>query len=1470
MNVFNKELLADMPSLGPYIDEDILDEINRLATQLCNRWGFRVCVQNTPHDTRIILMAQESALLISTMHVVLEERKITPCVFSYARFCVPRTGKESDVYAISYNATADRKTFTTEVLAVFVFPQEFAFDAFVSILKERLILLHEINSSLAHVTTLINDSVPIHSHGKRYLGWLLNGHFSFFGCAFTDKRATQGKDACGLLASGGYTLQSLLKGVSQKKRSDVLISQKEIVFAKSSCKSPVHRFLPMDLIFVPLVKNQDQPCEYLVIVGLYTSEAYTVGTRYIPYISDNISRVITRLGLGEGWHDGKWLHHMYDSFPRDEIFQSDITTLMHIGQGILEAKTNHNFGVIVTQDPFKRYTNIVILIPGPNFDTTLFEALSAYLAQKLSRRTELVNAAVYSYALAFAHYRVYTNDLARRDIQPEIMDFLTRWQDKILLLLQANPHNKADYQRILPRGYPTTYQVNNSPAEGVLDLDYVLGMNAGEKRCRVRIWRRDKRVWGIKVYTLHEGLLLTKIVSNLVNFGLEVSRESVYRIETIAGVDLWIHDLYASCASDTCAVGEVTARNLTDALERRWSGQLGDSVANLALLRLNVTWRECFLVTCFLQYMKQLGFAYAPESLARIITCHGSIMGRILDLFKAHHDSTLAHTLADRRTIGRLIFEEILVDLDGMRDSEAEQWLRGLVLVVWATVRTNFYRDFYQKSAGEHIALKISSEKLPFLQTPPPFCEIFVYSNSFEGVHVRGGKVSRGGIRWSDRGEDYRTEVYGLFKAQMVKNAVIVPVGAKGVFYVRAGRSDFARPDMYKTHGVCCYKSFVRALIDITDNSVDKKIVHPHGIVCFDDPDPYLVIAADKGTAAFSDYANDISRKQGFWLGDAFASGGKNGYEHKKLGITAKGAWVSVSHHLKTLGIDEQTDALSVVGVGDMSGDVFGNGMLISPRIALVAAFDHRHIFLDPKPDLKRSYAERARLFSLKQSSWEDYNANTLSKGGGIFSRDSKHIPVTVEMRLLLDLPTTMTEIKPDDLIRAILSARVDLLWLGGVGTFVCASFETSDTVNDTTNNAVRVFANTLRCRIIGEGANLGITQQGRIEFSRLGGLLNTDSIDNSAGVNCSDYEVNLKILLGHAQAAGKISVSQRNALLRKMTQDVVACVLKNNHNQNLLLSRMQREVKMNPTRIQLLITYLESKKIIQAGRELSRDYSLISMTRPELSLVVAHAKNLWIMHGLENDFDHKAFKTVLYQYFPAILVTKYSAEIDNHPLAPNIILTELINTLINTMGLGFLPIVMRESEQSLLRCVRAWFVLHQNFLHTEFLEDVHYATVMQIACVYLLNTSTRGSVCLDDDDLAICMQNLRLSSAIADIPAAMIFLGLTIYMGVHCRRKIVDTEKFADALASETLRSVVSMLIPEPSASLAEHTLFSHELCLVMNACGACFSKGYGLQPPDHQEIPENSADLTCAERVVYARAYVNALTAAMTTPID
>ncbi len=807
----------------------------------------------------------------------------------------------------------------------------------------------------------------------------------------------------------------------------------------------------------------------------------------------------------------------------------------------------------------------------------------------------------------------------------------------------------------------------------------------------------------LRVAVLHRPATLSTLVPLIERLGLEVLDEQSITLRRADGASVWWHDLGVRHPQTSALASATTRAEAEHVLESLWRGEVEADGFNRLVLSAGLRRRHVEVLRAYARYQRQVGTTYSQGYLEDTLVRHADLAQRLVDLFEVRFDPANER---DRNERTGEVTAEILTALDAVASLDEDRILRAFLALVHATVRTNAYRrrDDGRVGAGA-LAFKLDPSKVPDLPLPRPAAEIWVSSSRVEGVHLRGGRVARGGLRWSDRKEDFRTEVLGLMKAQMVKNAVIVPTGAKGGFIVRRYEAMAADPDAQRAEVVVAYRIFVGALLDVTDNVVGDHVVPPPDVVRHDGDDPYLVVAADKGTATFSDIANDIAVGYGFWLGDAFASGGRTGYDHKVLGITARGAWESVRRHFRTLGRDADRDALTVVGIGDMSGDVFGNGMLMSPHVQVVAAFDHRHVFVDPNPDPARSFAERSRLFALPRSSWADYDASLISAGGGVFPRSAKTVPLSNEVRERLGI--SATALAPTELISAILCAPVDLLWNGGIGTYVKASVEHHSEVGDRANDGLRVNGEQLRCAVVAEGGNLGFTQRGRIEAALQGVLVNTDAIDNSAGVDCSDHEVNLKILLDGEVAVGRLEVSERNALLASVADDVSELVLNDNRNQNLELAMARARAA---ERVELHARYLrqlEAEGLI--NRELEqlpntktigeRQLAGLGLTTPEFSVLLAYTKTTNIHELLESDLpDDPYVQPTLAEYFPAPFRERFGDVMGRHRLRREIIATSLINEMVNRNGITFDHRLTEETGASVADSVRAWLVSRDVF----------------------------------------------------------------------------------------------------------------------------------------------------------------------------
>lgn len=844
--------------------------------------------------------------------------------------------------------------------------------------------------------------------------------------------------------------------------------------------------------------------------------------------------------------------------------------------------------------------------------------------------------------------------------------------------------------------FPINYCAQNNIEAAISDLTQADKLST-EDPFRIDLYRNPASEFPLhfKLFQYGKALPLSDILPMIENMDLRTYSECPYEL-SLANGKIWISDFSVEYSRSGTLDFATVEKVFEEAFTKIRFGIAESDGFNRLILAAGLSWREVSIIRAYAKYLHQTGFRFSQTYIENAAVNHSDIIKNLVALFN------LKFALKPKKNAAKImetLEHHIQMSLEAVTSLDDDRILRRFWQLIKATIRTNYFQMTANNEPKEYVSFKLKSAEIPELPKPCPLYEIFVYSPRFEGIHLRGEKVARGGIRWSDRREDFRTEILGLMKAQRVKNAIIVPSGAKGGFVLKK-ISPIANRDTLQQEVIACYKSFIRGLLDLTDNLKNNKIVSPENVICYDDPDPYLVVAADKGTASFSDIANSISKEYDFWLGDAFASGGSAGYDHKKIGITARGAWESVKRHFRELDVNIEENDFNVVGIGDMSGDVFGNGMMYTPHIKLVAAFDHRHIFLDPNPHPKKSFDERVRLFNLPTSSWEDYNLKLISAGGGVFKRSSKSISLTPEIKKILG--TDENSLAPNELIRAILKAPVDLLFNGGIGTYVKASTESHADVGDKTNEFCRINGDELRCKVVGEGGNLGFTQLGRIEFALNGGLINTDFIDNSAGVDCSDHEVNIKILLNKEIDAGTLTEKKRNQLLMKMTSDVAKLVLHDNYSQALVMSFSAIHVTHYTGLYQAYIKELETSVHLDRAVEFLPDEKKIlerkagekGLTRPELAVLLAYTKIHIKNELLKSDVpDDPYFITALESAFPSLLTRLYVHSMEHHRLRREIIATQLSNQIVNSVGITFVYRLQTETGASVAEIVRAYTV---------------------------------------------------------------------------------------------------------------------------------------------------------------------------------
>ena len=1132
------------------------------------------------------------------------------------------------------------------------------------------------------------------------LRWMQDGRFVFLGARVYDyPRTPTGRYAHQApLFERGLSLGVLRdpsRGVLRPDNEPAVLSQHlrrfieasaPIVVAKANHLSRVHRRAYMDYIGVKRYGADGAPAGEVRFVGLFTAEAYDEPVRNVPLIRRKVAQVEARAAKARGSHDARRLNNVLESFPRDELFQIDEDDLLGIALGVVHLYDRPRLRLFVRRDPFDRFISALVYTPKDRFDAGQAARAGELIAQAWGGQVSSFYPAVSDAPLARSAYIIALkpNDHPEPDLavlEAELAEAARTWVDRFEEALRLRGAEAAGgSRRRYGRAFPAAYQDQFAPGQALADMDVIDALGP-ERPFGARAYRDGSDAGDcmrLKLYRLGEAALLSEILPMVEAMGLRGVAEHGFEVRPEGGPPVWIHELtLRHFNGEMIDLGSAKAP-VEAAVVAVWSGQTESDGFNRLVLELGCGWREAALIRTLARYRQQSGLDPSQATQEAALADHPGVARLLLELFQTRFDPAIAAPIEARHQQAEAVFGRILEALQGVASLDADRALRRLALLVQACVRTNYYQPGPDGAPKPYISIKIMSRALADLPAPRPYFEIFVWSPQVEGVHLRFGPVARGGLRWSDRREDFRTEILGLAKAQQVKNAVIVPVGAKGGFYPKRLPRGGA-PEAIQQEGVSAYRTFLRGLLDLTDNLDAKgKVVPPKGVVRLDADDIYLVVAADKGTATFSDIANAMAAEYGFWLGDAFASGGSAGYDHKVMGITARGAWEAVKRHFRELGKDIQAEPFTCVGVGDMSGDVFGNGMLLSKQTRLVAAFDHRHVFLDPDPDPQTSWAERKRLFDLPRSSWGSYNLDLVSQGGGVYSRQAKSVPVSPQVAALLGIEAEART--PADLIKAILMAKVELLYLGGIGTYVKAPGQSHLEVGDKANDAVRVDATDLRCQVVGEGANLGVTQAGRIAFARAGGRIDTDAIDNSAGVDTSDHEVNIKILTTAAERSGDLKPQDRDALLQSMTDDVAAHVLAHNHDQTLALSLLERSA---PADLDSHARYMA--ELVAAGRLDRQVEGLPSpaalaelakagqgLTRPELAVLLAYGKlELSAAIVASPAPDDPFFEGALQRYFPEPL-RKFDKPMKSHRLRREIIATAIANAMVDVCGPTF------------------------------------------------------------------------------------------------------------------------------------------------------------------------------------------------------
>ncbi len=1198
-----------------------------------------------------------------------------------------------------------------------------------------------------------------------FLKWVGDDHFIFIGARMYDI-VEDGKTASlkvvdgtglGLLREHGKTILSRpMASLSGEARYN---QNAPLIITKTNARSPMHRSGYMDYVGVLRFDDDGKVIGEYRFIGLFTSQAYLLRVSDVPLVSMKVQTVLENSGLKENRHAWKSLLHILETLPRDDVLQASSTELLAIATGVLDLQERQTVRLFIRRERFGRFFSCLVYIPRDYWNTENREKIQRILKRAL--KGDRLDYMIQLSESALARLQVIIRPKVGTDPQPDvrvlegkIVNALRSWNEELTKILVEKHGEETGLQlaRTIGNAFPAAYMEDVSPWVAAFDVEKI-ALLKGADDLQLSLYRPRAGESGLirfKIFKRDKSIPLSDVMPMLEDLGLHIVSERPYELKFEDKESVWVQDFDMVYGNGIDLDIEAVRQSFQQAFENTWRGITVSDGFNGLILACQLDWRQVKGIRAYCKYLLQTGVTYSQTYMEETLGRHPLMARLLVELFDAtfnpardnesayrkelagkhlHRtlhglatikrckdkvllelvDNVIAARQQDRETQVATIKKVFRLALARVSSLDEDRILFSFYEAIKGTLRTNFYQRAENGELLEYMSFKLDSAKMPQLPKPLPYREIWVFSAVMEGIHLRGGAVARGGLRWSDRKEDFRTEVLGLMKAQNVKNTIIVPVGAKGGFVVKHLPQNGSR-DEVMAEVTRCYKIFINGMLDITDNLDEEEIIPPAGLIRRDGDDPYLVVAADKGTATFSDIANAIALKRGFWLGDAFASGGSVGYDHKAIAITARGAWEGVKRHFREMGKNIQKEPFTVLGIGDMSGDVFGNGMLLSTQIQLKAAFNHLHIFLDPNPDRKISLRERKRLFKLSRSGWDDYNRELISRGGGVFSRLEKSIPVSREVRAWLGIEEK--QLAPNELIRALLKAEVDLLWNGGIGTYVKSSHETNAQVGDAQNNWLRINGNELRCKVVGEGGNLGLTQLGRIEYAQAGGCINTDFIDNSAGVDCSDHEVNIKILLNQVIRAGKLSFEDRNSLLAEMTDEVAHLVLRSNYLQSQTISMMEVLTGARLGAKQHFISVLENEGLLDRDLEQLPDDEELTrrrtsgkgLYRPELAVLLSYSKIMLYRQLLDSDVPEDPWLSQeLQRYFPEPLQERYSDYMDGHRLKREIIATQVTNSMVNRMGASFTLRMHEDTGATAAGVARAFTIAREIFRARDF-----------------------------------------------------------------------------------------------------------------------------------------------------------------------
>ncbi len=1277
--------------------------------------------------TIIEVIVKDMSFLVDSIRIALNRLGLSPHLMLNSPLKLVRD-KNKNIIKLASNVDTSIKATSEETIFFIEIDRQSTKEELEAIKSELLSVVEDITLTvndwqpmLKQFNNVIDDVKKARLPGSKkskddtveFLSWLANNNFTLMGYRSYNVTAVQGDieleanihSSLGLMKKSSKTKNHLISSLNESGR-EVALGENHLIITKTNSRSRVHRPAQLDYIGVKRFDAKGKVIGEERFIGLFGSAYYTSSALDLPLIKSKINDVCDSSGFAKGTHAYKALINILETYPRDEILQSNINELLQNVMGILQMQERDYCGLFVRRDAFNRFYSCMVYVARERYNTKLRVETQHLLQEAFGSDEEVEFTTYFSESVqARTHYIVKVKstkaDINVKEIENNLNEAARSWDDKLVSALVANKGEVT--AKALSRKYihfPQAYKDEVLPGSAIVDIEKLEKVNFSDSLEMLFYQPLEEKAGSrfVKLKLFHKGspIHLSDVLPILENFGLHVIGESPYAIKTTDKETYWILD-FSMLITGENDFDVYTVRTLfQDAFAKVWQGDLEDDGFNQLILGAGLEGRSVSILRAFAKYERQIGGRFSQSYIEDTFARYPSIAQLLINLFIQRFDPHNKSTDSAKEKAHTKLLESIESSLDNVANLDDDRIIRRFVEMISATVRTNYFQLDKLMSEKPYISFKIIPEKISEMPQPVAKFEIFVYSPQVEGVHLRGGKVARGGLRWSDRREDFRTEVLGLVKAQQVKNTVIVPVGAKGGFVCKQ-LPNGSRQEIFEA-GKECYRTFIRALLDITDNIINGEVVPPVDVVRLDEDDAYLVVAADKGTATFSDIANGISDEYNFWLGDAFASGGSVGYDHKAMGITAKGAWESVKRHFREMDIDCQSTDFTCIAIGDMAGDVFGNGMLLSKYIRLQAAFNHMHIFIDPNPDAAKTYPERERLFNLPGCSWEDYNKALISQGGGIFSRHVKSIKLTPQIKKMLG--TQKQSMSPNGLIQAILMMKVDLLWNGGIGTYVKSSKETNLDVGDRANDVLRINGCELQAKVVGEGGNLGLTQLGRIEFAANGGRINTDAIDNAGGVDCSDNEVNIKILLNSLVQNGDLTVKQRNKLLYDMTEEVGDLVIEDCYRQTHSLSiTAMRGVNQLKEQVRFIHELERAGKLDRALEFIPDDEEISDrlskgngLTRPELAVLLAYSKMVLKEDLVHEDITNNSYHNrLLIASFPKQLRDKYQDKMQQHPLRAEIIATKLANKIGNDMGFNFVNRMQEETGATVVEIANSY-----------------------------------------------------------------------------------------------------------------------------------------------------------------------------------